>query len=129
LHLAYLDDAGTDKPESRFVMCGAVIIFPDMFGSVEELHSTAIQQILPVDQIEEKFKEFHASELYNGGGPFEGIEEAKRFDAIRVLLAAVQLEKLPYIYAAVDRAKLRKSPMGSANPLDVAFRLCALAGC
>jgi hypothetical protein len=33
---------------------------------------------------------------------------------------------LPYIYAAVDRAKLKKSPLGSANPLDVAFRLCAL---
>jgi Protein of unknown function (DUF3800) len=125
VHLAYLDDAGTDK-HSPIVMCGAVIIFPDMFGHVENLHSAAIQQIIPVDQIEDKFQEFHAAELYNGEGPFEGIDESKRFDAIRVLLMAVQMEKLPYIYAAVDRAKLKTSPMGSANPLDVAFRLCAL---
>lgn len=125
MHLAYLDDAGTDK-RSPIVMCGAVIIFPDMFGSVETLHSAAIQQIIPVDRIEEEFREFHASELFCGEGAFAGIEEKKRFDAIHLLLVTLKMEELPYIYAAVDKAKLRKSPMGSANPLDVAFRVCAL---
>jgi hypothetical protein len=125
VHLAYLDDAGTDQ-HSPIVMFGAVIIFPDNFGQVEALHSAAIQQIIPADQIEEKFKEFHAAELYNGTGPFEGIDEKKRFDAIRVLLMAIKGENLPYIYAAIDRKKLKKSPMGSANATDAAFRLCAL---
>jgi hypothetical protein len=36
------------------------------------------------------------------------------------------MERFPYIYAAIDKEKLKKSPMGSANPLDVAFRFCAL---
>jgi len=126
VHLAYLDDAGTEKPNSSIVMCGAVIISPDVWGGVENLHSTAISDIIPVEEIDEKFQEFHATELFNGDGPFKGIDQQKCFNAIRTLLTAVVLGKLSYIYAAVDRAKLKKSPMGSANPLDVAFRFCAL---
>jgi len=125
VHLAYLDDAGTDK-HSPIVMFGAVIISPDKFGYVESLHSAAIQQIIPAHEVEERFREFHAAELYNGEGPFAGIDEKKRFDAIRVLLMAVRGENLPYIYAAVDRKELQKSPLGSASPSDVAFRVCAL---
>jgi hypothetical protein len=125
VYLAYLDDAGSHK-QSSIAMFGAVIVSPDSFGDLEGLHNAAIQQIIAVDEIEDKFHEFHASELYCGEGAFEGIEKAKRFDAIQVLLTAVQVKKLPYIYAAVDKDKLKKSPMGSANPIDVAFRLCLL---
>lgn len=125
VHLAYLDDAGTDK-HSPIAMFGAVMVLADKFGSMELLHSTAIQQLFPVEEIEDKFKEFHASELYEGAGPFEGIEEEKRHNAIRVLLGGMQMEGLSYIYAAIDRKKLLKSSLGSANPTDVAFRMCAL---
>ena len=107
-------------------MFGAVVILPDKFSHVENLHSAAVQQIIPVDEIEDKFKEFHATELFNGDGAFSGIDEQKRFDAIRVLLHVMNMENLPYIYAAIDRKKLQKSPLGSASPLDVAFRICAL---
>lgn len=102
MHLAYLDDAGTDT-YSPIAMFGAVIILPDKFGYVESLHSAAIQQIIPPDEIEEKFKEFHAAELFDGSGPFAGIDEEKRLNAIRVLLMAVKGETLPYIYAAASR--------------------------
>ena len=125
MHLAYLDDAGTDT-HSPITMFGAVIVSPDNFGHLEAIHNTAIQQIIPADQVEEKFREFHASELYQGTGAFDGIVEEKRFTAIRVLLMALQSDDFPYIYAAIDRKKLRKSPMGSASPSDTAFRLCAL---
>jgi hypothetical protein len=124
VHLAYLDDAGTDE-HSPIAMFGAVIIYPDKFGYVENLHSAAIQQIVPLDRAAD-FKEFHAAELYYGEGVFKDIEKSKRFLAIQVLLESMRSEKLPYIYAAVDRKKLRKSPLGSATPLDVAFRLCLL---
>jgi hypothetical protein len=125
VHLAYLDDAGTNA-HSPIAMFGAVIIPYGTFGHVENLHGAAIQQIVPADQIEEKFEEFHASALFNGDPPFDGIDEKRRFDAISVLLTAVQIEQLPYIYAAVDRNKLKDSPMATANPMDVAFRLCLL---
>jgi hypothetical protein len=125
VHLAYLDDAGTDE-HSPIVVCGAVIVFPQSFGTLENLHGAAIQQIIAVNDIEKNFNEFKASELYNGEGPFKGIDQKQRFEAIWVLLTALKTEKFPYIYAAVERKKLRSSPMRSAKPFDVAFNLCAL---
>lgn len=125
VYLTYLDDAGTDK-HSPIVMFGAVIVFPDSFGQLQGLHSTAIQQVFPVEDIEAQFKEFHATELYTGTGAFEGVDEAKRFSAINVLLTCLSVEKFPYVYAAIDRKQLAQSPSGSANATDVAFRMCLL---
>jgi hypothetical protein len=46
MHLAYLDEAGTDG-HCPFVMFGAVVFTQVMFGWVERYHSVAIEQILP----------------------------------------------------------------------------------
>jgi hypothetical protein len=124
VNLAYLDESGTDG-RSPIVMFGALLIPVGTFGRVEITHSTAIQQILPTDKIDD-FKEFHASELYNGTGPFEATEEIKRFTAIQVLLTAVKTEGLSYIYAALDRKRFVASPFGSSRPLHAAFHMCLL---
>jgi len=124
VHLAYLDESGTDG-HSPVVMFGALIVPTGRFGGLEALHSTAIQQILPLEKIEE-FKEFHAHDLYRGEGPFLGIDETKRFTAIEVLLTAVKIDKLPYVYAAVDRKKFSECPFGSGRPLHSAFHMCLL---
>src|SRR5437763_12779126 len=110
MHLAYMDDAGTDK-HSPVVMVGAVIVMGDKFGSLEVMHGNAIQQLFPPEEIEEKFKEFHASELYDGSGPFEGIDEPKRHNAINTLLSSFSIGGLSYVYAAVDRKKLLQSSL------------------
>jgi hypothetical protein len=93
------------------------------FGHRASLHSTAIQQILPVDKIDE-FKEFHASEIYNGRGVFGGIDETKRLRAIHVL--AVRMDDLPFICAAIDQKKFASSPFCTANPLLTAVHPCLL---
>jgi len=124
VHLAYLDETGTDG-YSPIVMFGALILPVGKFGHLSGLHSTAIQQILPIDRIEE-FKEFHACEIYKGTGAFLGIEETKRFTAIEVLLEAVRMDALPFIYAAIDRKRFANSPFGTGNPLVTAFHLCLL---
>jgi len=124
VHLAYFDECGTDG-HSPVAMFGALIFPVGSFGPVAALHSAAIQQILPIEKIDE-FKEFHASELYKGEGPFAGIDETKRFTAIHVLLTAVQHSKLPYVYAAADRKKFMESPFGSGKPLHAAFHMCLL---
>jgi hypothetical protein len=128
VHLAYLDES---LQQGSLAMFGAIVIPHGVFGWTEHMHSTAIQQLFRVDEIEEKFQEFHAEELFKGKGAFEGIEETKRFDAITVLLMAVSHYKLPFIYAAVDEKKLDKSPLSqalfeTANPLVAAFKLCLL---
>ena len=60
---------------------------------------------------------------------FEGIDESKRFLAILTLLAAVRAEKMPFIYAAVDRRKFAAThppPFGANKPLHAAFHMCLL---
>lgn len=124
VHLAYLDETGTDG-HSSIVMFGALIVPSGHFGSISAMHEIAAQQILPVEGIDE-FKEFHAYELYNGSGIFEGVDEEKRFKAIEVLLMAVRQQKLPFVYAAIDRKKIAVSPFGIMRPLHAAFHMCLL---
>ena len=128
MHLAYLDDS--QQPGS-LAMFGAVVIPHGAFGWAERMHSIAIEQLFLADQIEEKFQEFHAFELFKGEGAFKGIDKAKRFDAITVLLMALRHHRLPFIYAAVDEKKLAKSDLSqglfeTAHPLIPAFKLCLL---
>jgi Protein of unknown function (DUF3800) len=123
MHIAYLDDSGTDG-QSGITLCGAVIVNPEKFVEIENFHGAAIP-FVSKEAIDD-FQEFKASELYQGLGPFKDIEKEKRFDAIRVLLTAVEVEELPFIYFALDDRQLAKSATGSAKPFDVAFRMCAL---
>jgi hypothetical protein len=106
-------------------MFGALVVPSGKFGHLSILHETAIQQIIPLGKIE-SFDEFHACNLYKGTGVFEGIDEDKRFTAIRVLLQAVCSDNLPFVYAAVDRQKMANSPFSVATPLHSAFHMCLL---
>jgi hypothetical protein len=124
VHLAYLDETGTDG-HSPIVMYGALIVPVGRFGPLSALHSVAIQQIIPLDRMDD-FTEFHAYEIYKGTGVFEGIDETKRFAAINVLLSAVRMDELRFIYAAADRKKFASSPFGSGKPLISAFHMCLL---
>jgi hypothetical protein len=124
VHLAYFDETGTDG-FSPIVMFGALVVPTGKFGVLSSLHDVAIRQILPSDKIDE-FGEFHAGDLYKGHGIFAGIDEIKRFTAIRVLLATLRMEKLSFIYSAVDRKRMFASPFGSTKPILTAFHMCLL---
>jgi hypothetical protein len=124
VHLAYLDETGTDG-HSSVAMFGALIIPAGRFGYVSAMHDTAVQQILPIERIEE-FQEFHACQLYRGTDIFEGIDEEKRFTAIQVLLNAVRMEKLHFVYAAADRKAITDTPFATMRPLHAAFHMCLL---
>ena len=124
MHLAYFDETGTDG-HSSIVMFGALIVPSGKFGYLSSIYEVAIQQIIPAEKIDQ-FKEFHASALYYGDAPFDGIDAEKRFNAIRVLLSAVAMNGLPFAYAAIDRQKFSGSPFSTMRPLNVAFHLCLL---
>jgi len=128
VHLAYLDESTTS---GQIAIFGAVVVPTGQWGWTERLHGIAIEQLFSVDEIEEKFKEFHAYELFKGEGAFKGIEERKRFNAIEVLLMTFRQYQIPFIYGAVDEKKLAESSLakglfGTARPVTAAFRLCAL---
>lgn len=124
MHLAYFDETGTDG-HSPVAMFGALIVPTGKFGRLSALHDTAIQQVIPYDR-RNQFDEFHASELYKGGGIFKEIDEERRFTAIRVLLGTLRMEDLTFVYSAIDRKEVANSPFGIAKPIHAAFHMCLL---
>jgi hypothetical protein len=124
MHLAYLDDSGSDLPNS-IVLSGAVVVKDDYFESIEDSIAKVIDRAVPPDK-QDDFTEFHAVDLFGGNGIFKGVSEEERYAAIRYLLGMLKAYRMPFIYSAIDKRALSLSPFGSAEPLDVAFRMCAL---
>ena len=121
MYLAYLDDS----EQRGWQVIGAVLIPADSFFVVELLSALEIENLMPEEKRHD-FQEFHASELYCGEGIFKDIPQSKRFNAIRNVLGCVETCKAKVAYGAVDLALHRKSIFHSANPRDVAFRMCVL---
>jgi hypothetical protein len=66
VHLAYLDDSGSDK-ESPIVVFGGVVI-PDMaFSVIEHTVGWVVEHLIPEGRVD-SFEEFHAAHLYWGEG-------------------------------------------------------------
>jgi hypothetical protein len=120
--LAYLDDSGIRPKDKRFEVISAVAMEDQCFGPAEFLSSFAIESLMPEDRREE-FEEFHALELYNGRGVFEGIDMEERYGAIKHMLSLLSALGMSVSYGAVDIAFLKSHAFGSANPKDVAFRM------
>lgn len=123
VHLAYLDDSDTKQKKKKWQVLSAVVIEDHQFPRLEVVLDFVREDLIPPEKIDE-FEEFHACELYGGYGVFEGIDQDKRFDAIRLLLTNLKLTKASVIYGAVDLVAMQSNIYGSAEPLDVAFRTC-----
>jgi hypothetical protein len=124
VYLAYLDDSEVTRAKvKRWQVLAAVIVPDTLFSLVEFMASMTIESLMPEDR-RDQFEEFHASELYNGHKIFDGIDQSKRFDAINQLLQVVPTFGVTVAYGAIDLVKLGRCSYRSANPLDMAFRLC-----
>lgn len=123
MYLTYLDESDTRAKIEKWKVVCAVLVSQDDFNVAEFLSSVAIEELMPDDQRGE-FSEFHASELYGGYGVFEKIDQTKRFEAIEWLLGLMDTCRIKVTYGAVDLEFLGKQSYASANPLDMAFRLC-----
>jgi len=124
VYLAYLDDSGSDA-KSPTALVGSIIIPDDVFSHLENLIGMVVESLIP-EHKQAAFTEFHATELYWGHGVFEGIAAEQRHEAMRHLLSIVSTFRLPFIYSAVNKKQLASSPAGSTQPVDMAFRMCAL---
>lgn len=123
MYLAYLDDSDTkQKPIKIQVMSGVIV--PDMGFKMFDVTMRVIRnELVPAEKLDE-FEEFHAAELYGGYGIFEGIERQKRIDAVYKLLGLLAIKGAAVVYGAVDISKTKREVFGSADPLDIAFRIC-----
>jgi hypothetical protein len=100
-----------------------VIIQDQRFKMFDLLMREIRNGLVPEDKLD-KFEEFHAAELYGGYGVFECIAQQKRFAAIEQLLDLLAEEGAAVVYGAVDITKTKRAIYGSADPLDIAFRIC-----
>jgi hypothetical protein len=127
VYLCYLDDSGSDSGSPTAIV-GAVLIQDDIFFDVELISSWILERLMPEEKLA-TFQEFHAEDLFNGNGVFKDIPQDKRFNLIKTILNMVGSSKttsLPFIYSAIDKKALSNTAYGGVNPVDLAFRMCAL---
>lgn len=121
MYLGYLDDS----EQGDWMVVGSTLM-PANSSMIAEMHAAlAIENLMPEEE-RHRFTEFHASELYNGTGTFEGILQSSRFAAIANLLKCLNSCNAKIAYGAINLPELRKGSFGSANVRDVAFRRCVL---
>ena len=101
----------------------AVIIEGWEFRDIELAVGVMVERLLPEDRWE-KVEEFHAYELFGGYGVFEGIGQEERLGVVSALLSILMAHKVTLVYGAVDITKLADKVYGSADPIDICFRLC-----
>lgn len=132
MYLAYIDDSDdsdSTKPKDQrqaepFQVLCAVLVEDKQFLMLEmKLSVLALTGYVPLSELPDDF-EFHAKDLFHGTGWFDKWPQPVRFGVFKQLMEALAALNVPVIYGAVDRMKLSKQIFKSANPLDVAFRLC-----
>lgn len=124
MYLTYIDDSDTRAKQQQWQVLGAVLIPDQRFLELEVIHSHVVRELLGEEKYD-NFAEFHACELYGGYGIFEGIDQDKRFSAIETMLGALPARMAKVAYGAINLEHLKRKPYASANPVDVAFRMCA----
>jgi hypothetical protein len=124
MFLGYTDDSGRfDKKTQTYQVLSIVLVHDKVSETVEHSIGHCVQDVVPEDRLD-KFEEFHAWELYGGYGVFDGVDQQKRFEAIKRLLSIISDFKIPVIYGGVNLSLLQQQYYPSANPIDIAFRMC-----
>lgn len=136
VNLVYMDETIGDAKDCDCVAVGALVVdhkdFIPLEGVVERAALTALSAAAKTPEQWQAFRErwdaipeFHASHLFHAQGDFAGIDRGSCFSAMDALVRSVPHFKFRFVYSAVSKKAIRSEPMlGSANPIDVAFRMC-----
>jgi hypothetical protein len=119
VYLVYLDDS---CEEATHQVIGAAIIHDREFLNIEGFLGVLIEEDIP-EELRESF-EFHASALFHGKEPFEKIERDKALSILKDCADMIADAPISVVYGAVDLRKLRSGIYATAQPIDIAFRLC-----
>jgi hypothetical protein len=126
MYIGYIDDSGStgtnlDDPHAPFQVIGGPIIRDRAYSGIELTLSSLVERLVPEDQWDSF--EFHAADLFYAREPFDKIGREKCRELMAQALAWIEKFKVPIIYGAVDKAKLRSQIYRTANPVDIAFEL------
>lgn len=123
VYLAYMDDSGTRDKKEAYQVVAAVLVDDSHFFAIENLTAAFAEAVIPAGKLE-SFEEFKGSELYGGYGIFDGVDQKIRFELITRLLSIIKNLKIPVVYGAVHKNRLATNLYGSAEPVDICFRIC-----
>jgi hypothetical protein len=123
VYIVYLDDSKQEKLATHFQIMGAVIVPDEHFDYLEQ-HLAYTLHELAEEHVVNEFEEFHASDLLAGNPPFEKIERKQALSILGDAIAAITGLEIPIVYGAVNLSKLHATIYATANPIDIAFRLC-----
>jgi hypothetical protein len=119
VHLVYLDDS----EESPYQLIGAVIIPELHFLSIENFLAQTIDKYVP-EELRDSF-EFHASALFHGKEPFQGLNRDVALELLANCASIVESNDVAkVVYGGVNTSKLRSGLYATAQPVDIAFRIC-----
>lgn len=129
VRLIYLDEAGNsgtnlDDPTQPIHVVGGIIIKDSQWLQIESEVNILIAHLVPRVADREGF-EFHAGDMFQGHGIFDGWPWGARKDALELLLNLFVSHNLPIVWGAVDKQKHKEKYVYPAAPHDLAFLLCA----
>jgi hypothetical protein len=122
VYLIYLDDGG----KGNVLVFGGIVVDHRSFVGLEAAVGLLASKLMPPDE-GDTLKRFHASNLFLGKDQFKDIPLPDCHEALRQLVRFPSNMNYAYIYSAIDKHQVERSPAGSANPYDMAFRMVASA--
>ena len=123
MYLIYLDDSTSE--ESKFQLIGSIVVPDHQFMAIEEYLAHTIEKLVP-EEHREGF-EFHASAMFHGKKPFEGLKRDTVLEIFSRCVSIIEEGSIPIVYGAVNAHEIRSGLYATAQPIDVAFRICLQA--
>jgi hypothetical protein len=125
VHIVYLDDSKQETiRDQKYQVIGAVIIPDRDFSMIEQTLAYYVYEQVP-EELRNNF-EFHASDIWSGAKPFDSISQPERHRLFGECVRVLEEWKVPIVYGAVDLCRLYGTLYSTANPVDIAFRTCAI---
>jgi Protein of unknown function (DUF3800) len=119
VQLVYVDDS-SDNSDIQVIV--AVIVPDDDLLVIEQFLGDRIETCVP-DELRPKF-EFHAFKLWKREDEFACLNHEQVKELFSGTIEAVADSGIQIVYGAVSLKALRASYYSTAQPVDVAFRLC-----
>jgi Protein of unknown function (DUF3800) len=118
LRIVYIDDS---KQENRYQLLCSIAVDDATFDDLEQHLGFFLYEMIQPD-VGQEF-EFHATDALAANPPFDKIKRDKAIDIFETAIMAIEMLRIPVIYAAVDLKKLYATNYATTNPVDMAFRI------
>ena len=111
------------KNRQPFQVIGAVIVKDETFDALEQ-HIGYVLHEMVENHVADGFEEFHASDLLAGNKPFQNVGREEALEIFSTVIVALDAMEIPVVFGAVHLGRLYATNYATANPIDVAFRVC-----